>query len=104
MIKKVRQQWKQHAAWTISNITAGTVHQIEKVLQLGLLGDLVNVLNHGEFKAKKEATWAVTNLTSGGKPHQMMKLIELGVIEPLISMLGCNDIKIVQVTIPPSRP
>jgi len=61
------------------------------------LGDLVNVLNHGEFKAKKEATWAVTNLTSGGKPHQMMKLIELGVIEPLISMLGCNDIKIVQV-------
>ena len=64
------------------------------------MGDLVNVLNHGEFKAKKEATWAVTNLTSGGKPHQMMKLIELGVIEPLISMLGCNDIKIVQVIIP----
>ena len=63
------------------------------------MGDLVNVLNHGEFKAKKEATWAVTNLTSGGKPHQMMKLIELGVIEPLISMLGCNDIKIVQVKI-----
>ena len=87
---------------TISNITAGTAHQIEKVLQLGLLGDLVNVLNHGEFRVKKEATWAVINLTKRGKPHQIMKVIELGVIEPLISMLGCNDIEIVQVTIFPS--
>ena len=64
-----------------------------------MLGDLVNLLNHGEFRAKKQATRALTNITLNGKPHQMMKLIELGVIKPLISMLDCNDIEIVQVTI-----
>ena len=67
------------------------------------MGDLVNVLNHGEVIAKKEATWFVINLISFGKPHQMMKVIELGVIKPLIAMLGCDDIEIVQVTIFLSR-
>lgn len=71
--------------------------QIDRVLDMNLMADLINVLAHGDFKAKKEATWAVTNLTSGGKPQQMQKIIELGVLEPLARMLTCNDIKIVQV-------
>ena len=78
-------------------MTAGTVAQIDKVLDMNLMGDVINVLAHGDFKAKKEATWAVTNLTSGGKPHQMKAIIDLGVLEPLARMLTCNDIKIVQV-------
>ena len=87
----------KEAAWTLSNITAGTVLQIDRVLEMDLMADVINVLSHGDFKAKKEATWAVTNLTSGGKPHQMKAIIELGVLEPLARMLTCNDIKIVQV-------
>ena len=87
----------KEAAWTLSNITAGTVNQIDRVLEMNLMGEFINVLSHGEFKAKKEATWAVTNLTSGGKPHQMKAIIDLGVLEPLARMLTCNDIKIVQV-------
>ena len=73
--------------------------QIDRVLEMNLMADLINVLSHGDFKAKKEATWAVTNLTSGGKPQQMQKIIELGVLEPLARMLTCNDIKIVQVLV-----
>ena len=91
------QQLNKEAAWTLSNITAGTVNQIDRVLEMDLMGEVINVLSHGEFTAKKEATWAVTNLTSGGKPHQMKAIIELGVLEPLARMLTCNDIKIVQV-------
>ena len=87
----------KEAAWTLSNITAGTPEQIQKVIDHGLLGDLINILQHGDFKSKKEATWAVTNLTSGGKPEQVASLIELGVLEPLVQMLNCGDAKIVQV-------
>ena len=89
----------KEAAWTLSNITAGTPEQIQKVIDHGLLGDLINILQHGDFKSKKEATWAVTNLTSGGKPEQVASLIELGVLEPLVQMLNCGDAKIVQVLI-----
>ena len=87
----------KEAAWTLSNITAGTTEQIQMVIDHGLVGDLINILQNGDFKSKKEATWAVTNLTSGGKPEQVATLIELGVLEPLVQMLNCGDAKIVQV-------
>ena len=60
---------------------------------------MITILKHGDFKSKKEATWAVTNLTSGGKPEQVAALIELGLLEPLVQMLTCGDAKIVQVII-----
>lgn len=34
----------KEAAWTISNITAGTTEQIQKVIEAGILKDIVEVL------------------------------------------------------------
>lgn len=34
----------KEAAWTISNITAGNSEQIQKVLDAGIMGPLLNVL------------------------------------------------------------
>ena len=59
------------------------MNRIDRVLEMGLMGEIINVFSHGEFKAKKEATWTVTNLTSGGEPHQMKAIIDLGDLEPL---------------------
>ena len=56
-------------------------------------------MENGDFKGKKEATWAVTNLTSGGSAMQVFKLVELGGLKPLCAMLGCADGKIVQVVL-----
>ena len=67
------------------------------IVDSNLLADLIKVLEIGDFKAKKEATWAITNLTSGGSAAQVFKLVELGGLKPLTQMLTCNDIKIIQV-------
>ena len=123
----------KEAAWTLSNITAGTRDQIQMIIGQGvkpenfrvvlfllyfaltrtknfkneyrshlpidtsLLADLIKILEVGDFKAKKEATWAITNLTSGGAAGQVFKLVELGGLKPFCNMLGCNDVKIIQV-------
>ena len=81
----------------MSNITAGTQSQIQMILDGSLLSDLIRVLEIGDFKGKKEATWAITNLTSGGNPQQIFRLVELGGVKPLAEMLTCNDVKIIQV-------
>ncbi len=103
----------KEASWTLSNITAGTKDQIEQIISGGLLEELIRVLvrifikfllairiqENGDFKGKKEATWAVTNLTSGGSALQVFKLVELGGLKPLCAMLQCADGKIVQVVL-----
>ncbi len=41
------------------------------VIDAGLVPLLVNVLALGEFKAQKEAAWAVSNFTVGGTQEQV---------------------------------
>ena len=36
---------------------------------------LMNVLELGDFRAQREATWAITNLTSAGKNDQIIQLV-----------------------------
>ena len=64
----------QESAWTISNITAGNPDQIQTVIDAGCLQPLIDILVKGDFKAQKEAAWAVTNLTSGGSVQQIVHL------------------------------
>ena len=45
----------------------------------------------GEFKAQKEAAWAVTNLTSGGTIQQIVALCASGALKPMCDLLDAND-------------
>ncbi|KAL1059694.1 hypothetical protein V6Z11_1Z015500 [Gossypium hirsutum] len=47
-------QTQKEACWTISNITAGNKEQIQAVINAGLIGPLVNLLQNAEFDVKKE--------------------------------------------------
>lgn len=53
------------------------------VINAGLIPPLVRVLVTGDFKTKKEAAWAVSNLTVGGSPAQV------GTFPPPPSTLKC---------------
>lgn len=44
---------------------------LQFVIDSGLVGPLVNLLQTAEFEIKKEAAWAISNATSGGTHEQI---------------------------------
>ena len=88
---------QKEAAWTLSNITAGTQTQIQTVIQADLVPLLVHVLGNSELRVQKEAAWAITNFTSGASTEQVLYLVECQVIKPMCDLLGARDPKLVKV-------
>ncbi|KAI5658613.1 hypothetical protein M9H77_27406 [Catharanthus roseus] len=88
---------KKEACWTLSNITAGNRDQIQGVIEAGIIGPLVHLLQNAEFEIKKEAAWAISNATSGGSNDQIKYLVSQGCIKPLCDLLVCPDPRIVSV-------
>ena len=41
------------------------------MIDCGLIPRLIHLLREDEFDVKKEAMWALSNLTSGGTPEQL---------------------------------
>lgn len=60
---------------------------------------LIDILVKGDFKAQKEAAWAVTNLTSGGTVQQIVMLCGEGVLKPFCDLLAAKDDKTVGVVL-----
>ncbi|GKU86931.1 hypothetical protein SLEP1_g1394 [Rubroshorea leprosula] len=97
LISNFKKSIKKEACWTISNITAGNVDQIQAVIESGIIDPLVNLLQNAEFEIKKEAAWAISNATSGGTHEQIKFLVSRGCIKPLCDLLNCPDPRIVSV-------
>ena len=59
-----KQGMKKEAVWILSNITAGTVPQVQKAIDAGLVQQALDILNNNEspVSVKKEAFWAVRNI------------------------------------------
>ncbi|MBA0549754.1 hypothetical protein Golob_020770 [Gossypium lobatum] len=67
------------------------------VINAGLIGPLVNLLQNAEFDVKKEAAWAISNATSGGAHEQIKYMVSQGCIKPLCDLLACPDPRIIMV-------
>ncbi|KAH9688201.1 Importin subunit alpha-1a [Citrus sinensis] len=103
------------ALWTVGNIVMGddfqtqciinhgavpcllALEQIQAVIDAGLIGPLVNLLQNAEFDIKEEAAWAISNASSRGTHDQIKYLVTEGCIKPLCDLLQCADPKIVTV-------
>ncbi|KAG8653247.1 importin subunit alpha isoform X2 [Manihot esculenta] len=88
---------KKEACWTISNITAGNINQVQAIIEAGIIAPLVQLLQNAEFEIKKEAAWAISNATSGGTHEQIKFLVNQGCIKPLCDLLICPDPRIITV-------
>lgn len=77
---------QKEACWTLSNIAAGTVDQINAVIESGAIKPLVKLVQNKttDQEVRSEACWVVLNATSCGSDAQ----IEILVDEGCVSVLG----------------
>jgi importin subunit alpha-6/7 len=91
---------RKETCWALSNITAGTQHQITQVANYpGILVDLISHVRDSEWDVKKEAAWAVANMTTTATPEVVCKVVDAKAIEPLVNLLDVKDSKIVTVAL-----
>ena len=75
----------KEAMWIISNITAGTIDQVQKIFDSNTITHVLNILKSSrEDGVVKEGIYAVCNITDRGSEEQIDILVQRG----LISILG----------------
>lgn len=86
---KKSQRLRKELCWTLSNITAGPIEQVQAVIDIGLIPMLVDAMNTYEPYIRKEACWALSNaLFHCVNKYEWVKIfIDNGLIEGLVSYL-----------------
>lgn len=75
---------QKEACWTLSNIAAGTVDQIQAVLEAGAIPPLVQLVSSEQDpEVRSEACWVVLNATSCGSDSQIDWLVQEGCVSVL---------------------
>jgi hypothetical protein len=86
LVEHSNREIQKEACWTLSNIAAGTVDQIQAVIDSGAIPPLVRLVQDKktDHEVRSEACWVVLNATSCGSDSQ----IEVLVNEGCVSVLG----------------
>lgn len=81
---------QKEACWTLSNIAAGTVDQIQAVIDSGAIAPLVTLVSDKttDQEVRSEACWVVLNATSCGSDAQIEVLVDEGCVSVLGVLLG----------------
>ena len=53
------------------------------------------LLYQGEYKAQREAVWAIKNLTAGGTIEQIVYIVTAGALKPLCDLLVVKETEMV---------
>jgi len=90
LITHSNREIQKEACWTLSNIAAGTVGQIQAVIDSGAIGPLVTLVGEKttDQEVRSEACWVVLNATSCGSDRQIEVLVEEGCVSVLGVLLG----------------
>ncbi|RAW37323.1 hypothetical protein PC110_g6406 [Phytophthora cactorum] len=89
LIAHSNREIQKEACWTLSNIAAGTVDQIQCVLDSGCIPSLMGLAasDATDAEVKSEACWVVLNATSCGSDSQIEYLVNQGCIQILGNLL-----------------
>jgi len=90
LISHGNREIQKEACWTLSNIAAGTVDQIQAVIDSGAISPLVSLVNDSKTdqEVRSEACWVVLNATSCGSDQQIEVLVDEGCVSVLGVLLG----------------
>lgn len=98
LLRNAKANIVKEAAWTVSNITAGNVDQIQHVIDADIFPLVRIILEKGDVKSQKEAAWIITNTTFSGRPEQVIQLIQkYDILAPYCNLLSSGDIRSVKV-------
>ena len=80
---------RKEVLWLLSNIAAGSQHNIASLIRYMFIPSVVSCLERGNNLAKREAMWVVRNILSGGNcTHKdVLYLAECGIVGPLSSVI-----------------
>ncbi len=82
---------RKEVYWTLSNITAGTIAQIQAVIDAAIFPKLFKVLKESELKIRKEVGWIILNTLLSGSEDQVQYIINEGFIPLLCSFFQQED-------------
>ena len=90
LVEHSNREIQKEACWTFSNIAAGTVPQIQCVLDSGAIDPLVSLASSSttDPDVKIEACWVLLNATSCGSDPQIEFLVEHGCVGVLCDLLS----------------
>eukprot|EP00978_Attheya_sp_CCMP212_P030142 scaffold109876_cov55-Attheya_sp.AAC.1 len=90
LITHSNREIQKEACWTLSNIAAGTVNQIEAVIRSNAIPPLVELVKDKstDHEVRSEACWVVLNATSCGSDQQIETLVDEGCVSVLGVLLG----------------
>lgn len=84
---------RKELCWTVSNITAGPVEQVQAVFEAGIMNMLIDAVHRYENFIRKEATWALSNALYHCATHYewLKPLLDNSLLEALISYLEVSS-------------
>ena len=90
LITHSNREIQKEACWTLSNIAAGTVDQIQAVIDSGAIAPLVKLVRDKKTdqEVRSEACWVVLNATSCGSDNQIEILVDEGCVAVLGVLLS----------------
>jgi hypothetical protein len=90
LITHSNREIQKEACWTLSNIAAGTVDQIQAVIDSGAIPPLVKLVQDKKTdqEVRSEACWVVLNATSCGSDAQIEVLVDEGCVSVLGVLLS----------------
>ncbi len=90
LVEHSNREIQKEACWTFSNIAAGTVPQIQCVLDSGAIDPLVTLASSAttDPDVKIEACWVLLNATSCGSDLQIEFLVQHGCVAVLCELLS----------------
>lgn len=88
------------ACWTISNIIEGSASHIQAVLDSGIMTSIFTMLEQ-EMDIRREAIWAICNLTYSGTIEQIQTLMQMYplFLSSILEHLKSPDIHVVEMVL-----
>jgi hypothetical protein len=88
MIINTHKTFRRDALWGISNIAAGTHHEVQQVVAAPVLDRVLEAFYDNDFRVRKEAIWVISNCCSNGSYEICAKLVGKGILVIFAEMLS----------------